>query len=81
MIVLIVQKMGFGIIVEMLIVTRCKILTNQRVICVFERDSKDLQKGELIKIFENWQDVEEYIKNAKIDLFWEEWQITKRRNG
>ena len=52
------------------------------VICVFERDLENYDKGELIQIFETPKDAFDYIQNAENnDLFYEQWQITKTTKG
>lgn len=52
------------------------------VICVFERDLDESDKGELIQIFQEPKDALEYIEKANnIDLFWEVWNITSRSKG
>ncbi len=55
-------------------------MNNLTVICVFERDLEEHDKGELIQIFENSDDALKYIKNAdNNDLFYEQWQVIERR--
>lgn len=55
---------------------------NQSVTCVFDRDLDDYDKSQLIRIFENPEHALQYIKEANnIDLFWETWQITNRRES
>ena len=53
-------------------------MDNTSIICVFERDLEDSDKGQLIQIFEKPKDVLEYIeKSDNQNLFWEVWNITR----
>lgn len=59
-------------------------LHNHNVICVFERGTLDDNwKGELLQIFEDPKDALKYIEDNDQDnmMFWEQWQITKRRDS
>jgi len=48
-----------------------------KVICVFERDLEDSEKGELLQIFSEPKDALYFIGNHEGEnLFWEQWEVT-----
>ena len=51
-------------------------MNNQKVICVFQRDEQESDKGELIVIFDKPENALDFIEKSNIpNLFWEQWFI------